>query len=118
MLRNKIEFTKIGVGIALLGIAASIGLVNLVNRGGEINITHVQAGSLNKQNFTQSNYLAEKGYLDCKDKCSELSKGYEWAKAHNICNPNFEMGMSQSYNIGVKAWAWDNCAYSQDGNPI
>lgn len=99
---NKRIFSKIGAGLALVGIPASIGLISM-SSGGSV---------------PDSNYLREKGYSNCKDNCSELSAGYEWAKTNNVCDAKYNKGPSESYNIGVHAWAWDVCAYSTDEGPI
>jgi hypothetical protein len=68
--------------------------------------------------YLSSNYLKEKGFLECKNNCSELSSGYEWAKVNNVCDPKYNKNSSSSYNTGVQAWAWDECAYSDENKPI
>lgn len=99
-------FKKIGLGVAILAAPVGIWVANTDN-------TPKPTGA-----YTSSNYLKEKGYADCRASCSELMAGYEWAKDNNICEPTYNKGTSNSYNIGVQAWAWDECAYSDDGKPI
>jgi len=97
---------KLSIGIAVLAAPTTIGLATLSN-----------VYKPEKPLYANSNYIKEKGYLNCKDKCSELSAGYEWAKTNNACDATYDKGTSM-YNIGVHAWAWDECAYSRDGQPI
>lgn len=104
-IKNKL-IKAVGLGVAILAAPAAIWIANVGN-------TPKPTGA-----YTTSNYLQEKGYLDCKDKCSELKAGYDWAKDNNICEPKYNNSSSESYNIGVQAWAWDECAYSRDGKPI
>lgn len=111
MSSNKNVIKKLGLGTAIL--AAPIAVWVAASHGGSTMNTLKPPGA-----YTSSNYLKEKSYLDCKDKCSELRAGYDWAKANNVCDPNYYKGTSESYNIGVQAWAWDECAYSNNGKPI
>lgn len=66
-----------------------------------------------------SNYLDEKGYSKCGSNCSEIEKGYYWAKSNDICDAKYYSSeKSNYYVVGVIARAWDDCAYSNNDTPI
>lgn len=57
------------------------------------------------------------GY-SCTSDCSGHEAGYDWAKNHDICDPKYDKGNSNSFNEGVRAYAYDTCYYSDNGNPL
>lgn len=58
------------------------------------------------------------GDSDCTSDCSGHDAGYEWARDNDVCDPYFDAGNSESFAEGVVAYAYDNCYYSRDGEPI
>lgn len=108
-----------GIGMAV--IAVPIGLKITGSDNNEKQAPTQIAGQVNfnsEQTYTSSNYLKEKGKLDCQNSCSDINDGYEWAKTNNICNPTYKDGVNEAYNLGVQAWAWDACNYSDESTPI
>lgn len=65
-----------------------------------------------------SSYTEARGTDDCTSDCSGHEAGWEWAAEKEICDPEYDNGNSESFNEGVRAWAEENCAYSEDGYPI
>jgi hypothetical protein len=65
-----------------------------------------------------SDYVANNGTSDCTSDCSGHDAGYEWAEAKDICDPEYDNGNSESFNEGVRAYAEDNCYYSDNGEPF
>lgn len=65
-----------------------------------------------------SSYIEARGTDDCTSDCSGHEAGWEWAAEKEICDPEYDNGNSESFNEGVRAWAEENCAYSEDGYPI
>jgi len=107
---SKLNYSKASIGAVMIGIPAVIGLASLANND--------STNTETPEAYTNSRYLNEKEYLDCKNTCSDLGSGYKWAKTNNVCDADYDRGMSKAYNLGVQARAWDDCAYSNDGKPI
>lgn len=63
-------------------------------------------------------YVENHGTSDCTSDCSGHEAGYEWAEKYTICDTEYDNGNSESFNEGVRAWAEDNCYYSDGVNPI
>lgn len=66
----------------------------------------------------QATYVSSHGTDDCTSDCSGHDAGYEWAEQHDICDPEYDRGNSESFNEGVIAWAYDNCYYGDGDNPF
>lgn len=66
----------------------------------------------------ESDYVRNNGTSDCTSDCSGHDAGYEWAESHDICDPEYDNGNSDSFNEGVQAYAYDNCYYGDGDQPF
>ena len=67
---------------------------------------------------TTGSYVDNNGTSDCTDDCSGHEAGYEWARNKDVCDPEFDGGNSESFAEGVRAYAYDNCYYEENGEPF
>lgn len=87
------------VGITVL---LAMGLVGLSNR--ELRETEIQA-----EYGDNAPYVSDWGDSYCTYDCSGHQAGYEHASEYGICDEEYDNGDSESFNEGVRQWAYEYC---------